>query len=99
MKIRVKIIPDDGPVEVYEFASYVEAYEFFEGRQGPTRLMSRDEEAAEILKNGFTTSYIPESEKHSLGVPADCEACEHRDKLSPVDKPSGGFIKRLFGIK
>lgn len=29
MKIKIKIIPDEGPAEAYELSSYVEAIQFF----------------------------------------------------------------------
>ena len=132
MKIKVKIIPDDGPNEAHEFGSPYEAAKFIypnldyppqeDGIRisleesewtGKREVLNRDEEAAEMLTNGFKTSYTHDKIE-SAGIengPVAASASKQiinaattnymfrSGELSPVEPERPGFIKRLFGVR
>ena len=93
MRVKIKLIPEDGPAQAHEFESLYDASAFLlkecrleQDPQMSERVLNRDEEAAERLKNGFETQYVP-------GFGGD------QEELSPAEPERPGFIKRLFGVR
>lgn len=80
MKIKIKIIPDEGPLEVYELNSYVEAIQFFINKDDN----SPDESIKLEVKSESVENKIP------------IRIVETGFEPDPLPTKKPGFLERLF---
>lgn len=102
MKIKVKIIPEDGPVEVYEFGSYKDLLFFANEREvNPKAKVSTFEGEGRV--NTESTNSHTETVDSGFSITQDSEVKVNIDgsvrELSPAETEKPGFIKRLFGVR
>ena len=88
MEIRLIIISDSGQTTPYEFKTLEEAGDFCYLKANPIKVMSRDEQAAEMLKGGFSTEYT------NVDPDTITESTAPGNVVNMNEKPS--FISRLF---
>ena len=108
MQLRLKIIPDNGPVEVYEFASIEDMARMLLERQEREPVMFEKKGPGPRFKR-LETDFDPEKRvgvedpqavAEGRRVPVESESIEERAvELSPTAEKRPGFIKRILGIK
>ncbi len=105
MQLRLKIIPDNGPVEVYEFGSIEDMARMLLEREEKNQNQSFDMAFGpryKRLETDFDADKRVGVEDPSAvvrRVPVESESEERVVELSPTAQKPRGFIKRILGIE
>lgn len=107
MQLRLKIIPDQGPTEVYEFASIEDMARMLLEREEKNQSFVHvgAEPRFKRLETDFDAEKRvgvedPQAVAEGRHVPVEHESTEGRNvELSPTAKKRPGFIKSILGIK